>query len=73
MSAEMWGERRGEGSRPVDLHREPSHREHAERGRNRGVGRNAQPVEKRAAAEEERSNTKYRAIQKCGTEAGKKV
>lgn len=61
------------GSCLVDVHRELSYREHVERGRNCGIGRNAQPVEKQAAAEEERSNAKYKAIQKYGTEAGKKV
>lgn len=33
----------------------------------------AQPMEEQTAVEEERSNTKYKAIQTCGTEAGKKV
>ena len=43
------------GSRLVDLHRE-----HVESGRNHGVVRNAQPMEKHAAVEEERrtQNTK---------------
>lgn len=37
------------------------------------VGRNTQPVENHAAEEEGRSNAKYKAVQKYGTEAGKMV
>lgn len=67
------GERRGEGVSPGDLHGEPSYREHIERGRKCRVGRNEQPKEKQAAAEEEKSKAKYKAIQKYSTEPGKKV
>lgn len=63
----------GEGVSPGGSAQGTLFGERKERGRNHGVGRNAQPVEKQAAAEEERSNAQHKAIQKYGTEAGKKM
>lgn len=53
------------GSCQVGLPGQPSYTEHVERSRNHGGGRDAQPVEKQAAA-------KYKVIWKCGQEAEKK-
>lgn len=57
--------RRGAGVYPVDLPGQPSYTEHVERSRNHSGGRDAQPMEKQAAA-------KYRVIWKCSREPGKK-
>lgn len=58
-------QRRSERSCQVDLPEQTSYTEHGECSRNHGGGRDAQPVEKQAAA-------KYKVIWKCSKEAGKK-
>lgn len=57
--------RRGEGSCQVDLPGQTSYTEHGESSRNHGGGRDAEPVEKQAAA-------KYKVVWKCSKKAGKK-